>query len=114
MHVLKTEPVIGQLGFPIGSVGLLLHLSRVIVLRGDAPSGGNAPADQVGRWVWSMGLSTGRTCSGASVHPPASLPLLWVHSRGSWGHKGLMGDRARDRGRRGILDRGDDGGRGPG
>ena len=115
MHVLKTEPIIAELRVPIGSAGLLLHLrSRAIVLLGDAPGGGNVPADQVGRGVWTLGVSIGHASSGSCVHPPAVLPLLRIDPRwGRW-HEGVMGGRMRDRHLRGVLHGRDDGGRGPG
>jgi len=52
MHVLKAEPIIAELRVPIGFVGLLFLLRlRVVVLLGDAPGGGNVPADHAGRGV---------------------------------------------------------------
>ena len=111
MHVLKTEPVIGQLRVPIGLFGLFVHLRRVIVLRGDSPASGNIPADQVGRGMWSLGLSTAHASRGPCVYPPAILPLLWIDSRWSRWYEGVVVG-----GRRwsGILGCRNDGGRGPG
>lgn len=115
MHVLKTEPIIAELRVPIGSAGLLLHLRRrAIVLWGDAPGGGNIPAHQVGRGVWSLGVRIAHASRGSGVHPPAVLPLLRIDPRwGGW-HEGVMGGRMRDRCSRGVLHGRDDGGRGPG
>ena len=90
MHVLKSEPVIGELGIPVRSFRLLLCLSGVIVLRGDSPARGNIPANYGGRRV---GLSTVHGTIGRGVHPSAVLPLLWIYSwRCRW-NKGLVGSR---------------------
>ena len=114
MHVLKTEPIIAELRVPIRSAGLLLHMRRgAIVLRGDAPGGGNVPAHQVGRGVWGLWVSIAHAPSGSGIHPPAVLPLLGIDPRWSGWHEGLMG-RMRDRRLRGVLHVRDDGGRGPG
>ena len=114
MHVLKTEPVIRELRVPIRRFGLLLHMRRVKVLWGDTPGGWNIPPDEVGRWVWTLGMCVGHACRGPSVHPPAILPLLWIHSGGSRWYEGVVGSRVVPCRSRGILCRRDDGGRGPG
>src|SRR6266436_6462733 len=85
MHVLETKPVIGELRVPIGLFGLPLR--RAMVLRSDAPASGDVPADQVGRGVWTLGLSAAHASGGRGVYPPAILPLLWVHSGWSWRHE---------------------------
>jgi hypothetical protein len=117
MHVLEPESIIIQLGFPIGSVGLLLELRRAVILGSDAPTSGDIPADLAGRGVWSMRVSAAHSASGSGAHPFAVLPLLWVHSwRNGW-NKGLVGGVKGYRdgaGGRNIVDCGDNGGRGPG
>src|SRR6266849_5419596 len=112
MHVLKAKSVIGDLRVPIGWFGLPLR--RMIVLRSDAPASGNIPADQVGRGIWTLGLNTAHASGGRSVRPPAILPLLWIYSGWSRGHKGVVWIVMGDRRSRAILARMDDGGRGPG
>jgi hypothetical protein len=112
MHVLEAKPVIGELRVPIGRFGLPLR--RVIVLRSDAPGSGNIPADQVGRGIWTLGLSIGHASRGRGVHPPAILPLLWIYSGRSRRHKGVAGSRMGASHCRAIMGRMDDGGRGPG
>jgi hypothetical protein len=115
VHVRKTQSVICDLRVPIGSLGLLLHLRRVIVLRGDAPTSRNAPANLTWRGIRSVGgLRIAHASGRCGVHPPAILPLLHIHSRGSWWHKGRVRDWMGDWNRRSILHCRDDGGRGPG
>ncbi len=114
MHVLKSEPVIGELGIPVGWFGLLLCLRWVIVLRGDSPASGNIPTDKAGRRV-CMRLSAAHTARGCGADPSAILPLLRIYSWGRWWNKGLVGSRMRDGDNsRGRVNCGDDGGRGPG
>lgn len=62
-----------------------------------------------------MGLSAAHA-SGRGVHPPAILPLLWIHSWRNWWNKGLGGSRMvdGDGAGGGIVGSRDDGGRGPG
>ena len=115
MHVLKTERVIGEARLPVGSFGLSVHLRwGTIVLRGDAPASGDIPAHQTGRGVRTMGLSTVHAARGYGVRPPAVLPLLWIYSRRRGWHEGMVVGGVRDRPRRWVLDRRNDGGRGPG
>jgi len=61
-----------------------------------------------------MGLGVAHASRGRVVHPPAVLPLLRIHSRGSGWHERRMGSDVGDSCGCRVLHRRNDGGRGPG